>query len=441
MACFMDSKTLSQADADRFHNDLTITIENELNKKKGIVKHIHMYELDDNDLLRLPFAYGYQNSTTSRPDRTSLKSINVKFEGQLRDEQVEVKTLALKTLSSQGSIILSMYTGFGKTAVSISLASSIKLRTLVIVNKLILMKQWQESILKFCPTASVQLLTTKNTLHENSDFVIVNAINVCKWPLDFFKTFGLVIVDECHLIMAETLSKSLFNLSPRYLIGLSATPYRMDGFNALFDLFFGSEKIIRLMNRKHYVLKISTPFRPRIEIARNGKLDWTKVIESQSENSVRNDLILDIISYYKHRTFLVLVKRIDQGKTLCEKLVERNDSVTTLLGSSQKFDKDARILIGTTSKIGTGFDHHKLDALILCADIEAYFLQYLGRVFRTKDSVPLIIDIVDDNNVLKKHYASRKSVYDEIGGIIHPIDLKKNKDTSLSDILDKITLN
>ena len=438
MACFIDSKSLEQKECEKIHNDLTVIVKSD--NKKIPPKQLYIYEIDNTDTLRLPFFYGYNNKYNARPERQALKTISVPFEGTLRDEQIEVKSSSLKILSTKGSIILSMYTGFGKTAVSIALACTIKLKTLVIVNKLILMKQWQESILKFCPSAKVQCLTTKTKLSDDTEFIIINAINIVKWPVSFFNSVGLVIVDECHLIMAETLSKSLFNLQPRYLIGLSATPYRMDGLNSLFDIFFGPEKIIKLMNRKHNVIKIISPFRPRIELARNGRLDWTKVIDSQAENVCRNNLIVDIITYFKDRTFLVLVKRIEQGQTLYQKLFERNDSVTTLLGSTQNFDKDARILIGTTSKIGTGFDHHKLDTLILCSDIEAYFLQYLGRVFRTQDNIPLIIDIVDDNNVLKKHYLSREKVYSEIGGIIYPVDTKKNKDVAIIDQIKSLQL-
>ena len=54
--------------------------------------------------------------------------------------------------------------GFGKTAGAINLAVGIKFKTLVIVNKLILMKQWEEGILRFCPSANVQRLTAQSKI-------------------------------------------------------------------------------------------------------------------------------------------------------------------------------------------------------------------------------------------------------------------------------------
>ena len=58
------------------------------------------------------------------------------------------------------------------------------------------------------------------------------------------------------------------------------------------------------------------------------------------------------------------------------------------------------------------------------SDVEEYFIQYLGRVFRREDVRPVIFDIVDNFNSLKRHYYTRKKVYEESGGTI----LKFNKE-------------
>ena len=105
-----------------------------------------------------------------------------------------------------------------------------------------------------------------------------------------------------------------------------------------------------------------------------------------------------------------------------EKLTEMGESVTSLLGDQQEYDEGARILIGTNSKIGTGFDHARLDTLLLAADVEEYFIQYLGRIFRRPDVEPIIFDLVDKNSILKKHFSTRKSIYIESGGKIKNFD-------------------
>ena len=149
-------------------------------------------------------------------------------------------------------------------------------------------------------------------------------------------------------------------------------------------------------------------------------MNWGSILDQQANSVHRNEIIINIIEKYSKRNFLVLVKRVSQGKYLIKRLEEKGISVTNLIGSNQEFESSARVLVGTCQKIGTGFDHPKLNTLILGADIQEYFIQYLGRIFRIKDSEPMVFDLVDNNGILRKHYATRAKVYREHGGTIHP---------------------
>jgi superfamily II DNA or RNA helicase len=121
----------------------------------------------------------------------------------------------------------------------------------------------------------------------------------------------------------------------------------------------------------------------------------------------------------------VLTKRIVQGEYLIRRLEEEGEDVTSLLGKNQEFEQTSRILVGTSSKVGVGFNHPRLDALLLAADLEQYFIQYLGRVFRTKDVEPIIIDLVDNYSLLDKHFRTRQKVYQECGGTVRNFDIRK----------------
>lgn len=423
MSCKININNLSKKDRENIDKDLIIKIEDKFN---SFIKYIYPYEYDEsNETIYLPFAYAYQKLNRTRPPRDLFSSISVKFEGELREEQKIIKKEAIDILNKTGSVCLALKTGGGKTAISINLAHSIKLRTLIIVNKIVLMNQWRDSIIKFCPSAKVGKLTTKSEpefINEN-DFLIMNAINVPKMSRDFFQDIGLLIIDESHLIMAQTLFLSLQKIQPRYLIGLSATPYRPDGLDILLDIFFGSYKIVRKLWHKHIAYVINTKFKPKIEMTANGKLNWGVVLDSLSNNTERNELIIKIIKEHPDRVFLVVVKRVEQGEYLLKRLIEEGETTTSLIGSKQIFDKEARILVGTSSKVGIGFDHDKLDALLMATDIQEYFIQYLGRVFRTEEVRPIIFDIVDDHGILKKHFLTRRQVYLESGGEIKKLDM------------------
>jgi len=369
----------------------------------------------EGEYVYLPFAYA---SEYRRPGRENFGIISGSFSGELRTEQKVVKSEAINFLNSTGSVILSAYPGFGKTAMSIYIACKIGLKTLIICHRIVLINQWEKAINNFCPEATVQILDPKEKIDKDADFYIVNAGNVPKWSRKEFVKIGLVIVDEVHIIMAEKLSQSMRYFTPRYLIGLSATPYRTDGLGVLFDLYFGEHKIVRELKREHIVYAVHTGIKPEVKLTKMGKVDWGSVLKSQCENKERNELIISIINYFPDKVFLVLCKRIDQAKYLMKRLKEEKEDVTGLFGTSQSYEQSSRILVGTVGKCAVGFDHPRLNAMILASDVEQYFTQYIGRIMRTEYGIPVIFDLIDDYSLLKKHYRTRSATYLECKGKI-----------------------
>jgi hypothetical protein len=408
---------LSNEEKNKIHNDLEIKIEPDAYAFNAIPKYIIPYNICDDNYLYIPFCYGAQYELAKRPDRNIFPSISLEFTGKLRENQQHVVNESIKYLNKDGSVVLSLYCGFGKSICAIYLAHKIKLKVLVLLHRIVLINQWAESIKQFCPNAKIQKLNTKSK-KKDCDFYLINAQNVSKLGKDFFKDIGLVLCDELHLIMAETLSNSFQYLSPRYLIGLSATPERYDGLNILIDLYFGKNLIYQKLFRPHTVYIVKTGFKPEIEMTRNGKINWNSIIDQISLNENRNELIIQIAKEFFDRTFLILVKRIEQGEYLVTRFKQEGVNVTSLLGKQQEYDKNARILVGTTGKASCGFSHDKLDGLILGCDIVGYWIQVLGRVLRTETVIPLIFDLVDENGILLKHFKDRKSIYLEHGGTI-----------------------
>jgi superfamily II DNA or RNA helicase len=418
MSIKINSIDLSNEQIAEINSDLLLKIENSKYNKFGPQKTVQAYALE-NEIAYLPFSYAIQKIGLKRPERSSFPPMITKFVGALRDEQEAVKKEAIQLLSKKGSVIISLGTGMGKTITSINIAVDIKLKTLILVNKIVLINQWEEAIKKVCPFANIQKLTGKtDELDSERDFFIMNASNVSKKNREFYKDISLVICDEVHLIMAETLSKSLQYITPRYLIGLSATPYREDGLDILLNLYFGEDKIIRLLKRKHLVYKVHTGLSIDMIKTDEGKINWGAIIDEQANNQARNELIVSISKKFKDRNIIILTKRIEQGKYLYERLKEEGEYVDSLLGKQQDFDRECRILIGTVSKISVGFDFPKLDCLIFGCDLESYAIQSIGRVLRRVDVEPIIFDLIDDNFILNKHYKTREQIYNDVGGRI-----------------------
>ena len=381
---------------------------------KGPPKYIYPYEVDNDNNIYLPFSY---DKNIDRPSRDVLGKINTTFEGKLYEEQEDIKKECITNLNKTGSTLIAARTGFGKSALAINIAIYIKLKTLIIVNRVVLTTQWKESILSFSPNSKVQILNSKkDSIKDDVDFYIINAINIIKRKQEEYNKIGTIICDEIHLILADKLSKCMTYLCPRYMIGLSATPYRNDGLNILFDLYFGKNKIIRKLYRKHDVYVVNTNIKPKIEKTHDGKINWNSLIDNLSTNNERNKIILDLVNYFPSKVLLIVTKRVEQAEYLYQNLKKNGHSVDYLIGSKQEFDNKCRILIGTIQKVGVGFDFKQLDGLILAIDVESYFIQILGRIFRRRDNIPFVFDLVDDNPILKKHFETRKNIYIESGG-------------------------
>lgn len=410
--------SVDEKDREQIVKDLQIEIKGSkfaLNANPTYIYPINVTE----DYAYIPFAYGRTcaGGPFLCPKRDLYKKMSCSFNGNLRDEQKEVKNEAIDHLNKYGSTIIAAFPGFGKTAMAIYLSTKVKLSALIITHRIVLINQWKNSIHKFCPTATVQILTAQSKMTD-SDFYIMNASNVHKKDVSFFKNIGFLIVDEIHLIMAKSLSQCMQKIVPRYVLGLSATPYREDDLDILLDLYFGKRKIYRKLFRKHLVYKVKTTFVPTVEITKNGTINWSVVLDSQANDKSRNEMIIEIVKKFDKRVFLILCKRKEQANLLVRRLCSEGEDVTSLIGKEQEYEQTSRILVGTSSKTGTGFDHPRLDALILACDIQAYFIQYLGRCMRTKEVVPIIFDIVDKNPILDKHFYDRQSIYLEHGGRI-----------------------
>lgn len=416
MSVRINLKHLAVEQIDQINTELVVVEEASKYNKFAKPKRIYAFHLNADNTVSVPFAYAIDNLDLKRRKRDEFTQRKVTFGAEIRDQQKEVYDESLASLSSKGYTLLSLPTGFGKTFLSLKLSTVTKMKTIIIVNKIVLMNQWKDSIEKFCPDAKIQLL--KGDIDPDVDFYIVNAINVPKKSYEALKDIGTVIVDECHLIMAESLSKSMIYLSPRYLIGLSATPYRTDGMDALIGFYFGLDKIIKTLKREHTVYKIETEFKPFYSLTVDGKVNWSSLLDSQCNDEDRNEMIISIVKKFSDRNILVLSKRVEQCNYIFQRLKEEEENVTSLVGKEQEFDRSARILVGTTSKCSTGFDFAKLDTLILACDVKDYFVQVLGRVLRRPEVKPIIFDLVDDNPILKIHFFDRVKVYKEIGGKI-----------------------
>jgi hypothetical protein len=62
--------------------------------------------------------------------------------------------------------------------------------------------------------------------------------------------------------------------------------------------------------------------------------------------------------------------------------------------------------------------------LIVAADVENLFVQYLGRIFRRDDTFPIVVDMKDKNAAFQRHLKTRLGVYKETCGTVFDFNLE-----------------
>lgn len=385
------------------------------------ISYIRAYQELKSDLISFPvnsaITHGYFPSLPKGAQRTTWD-----FRGDFRaPEQSKAFSEALDYLNKKHVCILSLHVGFGKTFLALKLAAHIGLKTLIIVptSKKILQTQWKEEIERFIPKANIQLLSSKTKVDRSADIFIAGShciLNI--WPQLTFIPF--CIVDELHLVLSKKGFACLLHIFPYFLLGLSATPFRLDGSNDLVELFFGSSQVERTLKRNYTVKTIFTPFTFKMQKTESGQLNWGAVLGDQANHEERNEMIARIICAYKNIKFLVLCKRVDQIKELSEKCRQGGVAVQAVYEDISP-QKDEKTLVGSIQKLGTGFSDCSFKGLIIAADVQDYFIQYFGRVLRDPQDCPLVFDIVDNNAVMMKHFKEREKVYVNSGGKLQKV--------------------
>lgn len=405
---------LSDKEKESLIKDLTISSKADFTGySKGV--EIYPYTVED-DTVFIPFYYGTQKFKQYPNDSFEFPPTNLNFTGTLRDYQVDVVKDAVEQLNKTRCVFLSMATGKGKTLTSIYLASRLKVKVCVLLFRVNLFEQWEGSIKKVLPNAQVQTLDSREPIDPTADFYLINPINVMKRSRSDFNDIGLLIADEAHALCSEKLSKSFLHFTPKWCIGLSATPERSDELHKIIELHFGLTQINVPLYVEHDYYRFDTHLVPEVKRNMRGDTDWNSVLEFQATHPERNLWIVRLCMMFKERNILILCKRKSQTELLCQMLKEENESVDYTTGTKKKFNKDARVLVTTYSKSGVGFDHPKLDMMIVASDVEEMYEQYFGRCVRREDSFPIIIDLVDSLKSLERHYGTRKSYAKSVGG-------------------------
>lgn len=163
-----------------------------------------------------------------RDSRNAGKKMKIHFNGTLLPAQAD----AVQALSRSDIGILVAPPGAGKTVIACALLAKRKVATLVLVHRQPLMDQWKERLSTFLgvPQEDVGAYgSSKKKLSGRIDIAMIQTLTRSPDAEDIFSRYGQLIIDECHHVPAITFESLLKQSPARYVLGLTATPYRKDG--------------------------------------------------------------------------------------------------------------------------------------------------------------------------------------------------------------------
>jgi superfamily II DNA or RNA helicase len=400
----------------------------------------------------------YNTSIKWKDERTSGSSIDVDFNGILRNEQED----AVHAMLQYDIGVLSATTAFGKTVIGAKLISERKVNTLVLVHTRQLLDQWKERLEQFLTINEIspvvpgtakrrgrkkgwnaigQIGAGKNNLSGIIDIAVMQSLTKGDEVKDFVRNYGMVIVDECHHVPAFSFEQILKSATAKFVYGLTATPVRQDGHHPIIFMHCGSVRYkvdarqqAERRPFEHYVIPRFTPFRKPMSQDEN---DWTigEIYSAISASQIRNQIIIDDIlkSVEEGRNPIVLTERTNHVKLISETLSQSLPNVIALTGGMSAKDRrtaferlsaipeESNVVIVSTGRfVGEGFDEPRLDTLFLAMPVawKGTVQQYAGRLHRLyqNKSEVQIYDYVDVHvGALERMYHKRLKGYAAIG--------------------------
>ena len=357
------------------------------------------------------------------------EKLSLKFLGSLTSEQMN----SVRAVLSDDMGVLVAPPGAGKTVMGCYAVAERNVPTLILAHRKPILDQWRNQLgelLGLSPRLVGQVGGGRNRQTGIIDLGMMQSLKRFDDLEAFFSKYGFIIVDECHHLPAFTFEACVKRAPVRYILGLTATPYRRDGLQEIITLQCGSIRhtmapIENSFSRTLFVRE--TPFAfsedetPPIQEIFRGLVrddDRNELIRTDVCQALTQGRRCLILSHWKEHCELLAAGLREHGKTplvLTGALGKKTRSA--MLRSLQDTPSDRELLVIATGQyLGEGFDCPQVDTLFLAFpfSFKGKLVQYVGRALRSyedKSSVR-VYDYVDTQvPILRKMYAKREKTY------------------------------
>lgn len=332
--------------------------------------------------------------------------------------------------------------GSGKTVVGAWMTAARNCSTLILVHRKPLLDQWVAQLSRFLDLAPKTIGTIgsgKSKATGVLDVAMMQSLVRKDEVVDLVANYGQIIVDECHHLPAFSFERVLTEVKARYVVGLTATPYRRDGHQPIIHMQCGPTRFA--LDRKQQ--ESQDAFTRRLILRETGftvpESDKEKTIQEiyamLASDRERNRFILDDIqnALAEGRSPILLTERKDHLELFAGELRDAVKHLVVLqggMGVKQRRkivehlaaipDDEERLILATGRYIGEGFDDARLDTLFLALPFswKGMLVQYAGRLHRLRDGKEevRVYDYVDGSvPMLAKMHEKRMKGFRALG--------------------------
>jgi superfamily II DNA or RNA helicase len=341
----------------------------------------------------IALAEGSRLDVSDAHPETAVLDVEVSVE--LRDDQ----RLAVDELEAHETGDVVGPPGSGKTVVACALIARHRVPTLVVVDRNPLVEQWRERLSSHLQLDKTQIgvLASQGKVSGTVDIAMAQSLARREDLADATARYGLVVIDECHHVPAVTFERAVRQIPARRWLGLTATPYRRDGLQAMMAMYSG-------------------PIRHRMPEMRETLLLHRELVVHETQHEADDDLHIQEVfrgvvsdqfrtasicrdiasSASEGRNSLVLTRWTEHLEAIVEELRNCGNPPLVLRGGMGKKsrrdilaqlsvpDLKGAILVATSSYLGEGFDCPAHDTVFLAFPIrfKGSIVQFVGRILR-----------------------------------------------------------
>lgn len=331
----------------------------------------------------------------------------------LRPHQIEAYEAVFEHLTQRGidRQLVALPTGAGKTYLAIAISRAFT-RTLFVVPRQELLHQTRNAYRNLTPHDHPGIIWGKRT--EVGERFTAATVQTLHGRLENFTpdAFDAIIIDEAHHAAAKQWRDLVEHFHPDLLLGLSATPERLDGapLSAWFDVISYQLTIKEAVRRGILARPRALEVRTGIDLDQvrrhHGRFDERELTRAIN-TTTRNDLV--VRAYLEHgedRQALAFTAGIEHAEDLAAAFRDNGITADSVAGTHRdraeriaRFERGDTRILANAQLLTEGYDYPPVSAVLMARPTEsrALYTQCVGRALRLapNKSDALLIDFHD----------------------------------------------